>query len=77
MARLRREPPDARQRLLHPGPRTGLRLESICETCTYFQASIEFRPTVQAQHDHAATHGQPGRQQPFGLILSRIDQDAS
>jgi hypothetical protein len=51
--------------------------ESICETCTFFQTSIEFRPTLQAQHDDAAAHGQPGRQQLLGQILSRIDQDAS
>jgi SAM-dependent methyltransferase len=51
--------------------------ESICETCTFFQTSIEFRPTLQAQHDHAATHKQASRQQLFRQILSRIDQDAS
>jgi len=51
--------------------------DSICETCTFFQTSIEFRPTLQAQHDHAATHDQPGRQQLFGQILSQLSQDAS
>jgi len=78
MARLRRE----HHRMLGNGyctrpPELDCAFESICETCTFFQTSIEFRPTLQAQHDHAAAHGQPGRQQLFGQILSRIDQDAS
>jgi hypothetical protein len=47
--------------------------ESICEICSYFQTSIEFRPTLQAQHDHAAQHNQPGRQQLFADLLSCID----
>jgi hypothetical protein len=47
--------------------------ESICETCTYFQTTIEFRPAIQAQHDHAATHDQPGRQQLFARLLTQID----
>lgn len=28
--------------------------EAICETRTFFQTSIESRPTLQRQHDHAA-----------------------
>jgi hypothetical protein len=31
--------------------------ESICETCRFFQARIEFWPTLQAQHDDAITKG--------------------
>ena len=34
--------------------------ESICESCTFFQTTIEFRPTLQAQRDDAADKG-PGR----------------
>jgi hypothetical protein len=78
MTRLRRE----HQRLLGNGyctrpPELDCAFESICETCTFFQTSIEFRPVLQNQHDHAAAHGQPGRQQLFGQLLSRLDQDAS
>jgi Phage integrase family len=47
--------------------------ESICETCSYFQTSIEFRPTLQSQHDHAVQHNQPSRQQLFAELLSRVD----
>ena len=34
--------------------------ESICESCTYFQTTLEFRPTLQRQRDDAADKG-PGR----------------
>ena len=34
--------------------------ESICESCTFFQTTIEFRPTLQAQRDDAAAQ-RPGR----------------
>ena len=74
MARLRRE----RHRLLGNGyctrpPQLDCAFESICETCSYFQTSIEFRPTLQAQHDHAAAHGQDGRKQLFAQLLARVD----
>ena len=36
--------------------------ESICESCTFFQTTIEFRPTLQRQRDDAADKGQLGRQ---------------
>jgi len=74
MARLRRE----HHRLLANGyctrpPQLDCAFESICETCTYFHTSIEFRPTLQAQHDHAAAHGQTGRQELFAQLLTQID----
>jgi site-specific recombinase XerD len=74
MARLRRE----HHRLLGNGwctrpPQLDCAFESICETCTYFQATIEFRPTIAAQHDHAAAHGQTSRQELFAQLLTRID----
>jgi site-specific recombinase XerD len=74
MTRLRRE----HHRLLGNGyctrpPQLDCAFESICETCSYFQTSIEFRPTLQAQHDHATQHNQPGRQQLFAELLNRVD----
>jgi len=51
--------------------------ESVCETCTFFQTSIEFRPTLQQQHDDAAAKEQAHRQQLFGRLLADLDQDAS
>ena len=78
MARLRRE----HHRLLGNGyctrpPQLDCAFESICETCTYFQTSIEFRPVLQAQHDDAITKHQDHRGQLFASLLARINQDAS
>jgi site-specific recombinase XerD len=78
MARLRRE----HHRLLGNGwctrpPQLDCAFESICETCTYFQTSIEFRPTLAAQRDDAAAKHQDHREQLFTTLLARLDQDAS
>jgi site-specific recombinase XerD len=35
--------------------------ETICEGCGFFQTTIAFRPTLQAQHDDATAKGQDGR----------------
>ena len=51
--------------------------ESICESCTFFQTTIEFRPTLQRQHDDAAAKGQISRQKIFNGLLARLDADAS
>ena len=51
--------------------------ESICESCTFFQTTIEFRPTLQRQRDDAETKGQIGRKKIFDGLLARLDQDAS
>jgi len=51
--------------------------ESICESCTFFQTTIEFRPTLQMQRDDAANKGQLGRQKVFDGLLARLHQDAS
>ncbi|MCW2907095.1 MAG: xerD 2 [Actinomycetia bacterium] len=74
MTRLRRE----HHRLLGNGyctrpPQLDCAFESICETCSYFQTSIEFRPTLAAQHDHAANHGQTSRQELFARLIHQID----
>jgi hypothetical protein len=78
MARLRRE----HHRMLGNGWCTrpaelDCAFESICETCTFFQTSIAFRPTLQAQHDDAIAHQQDHRGQLFASLLARLDQDAS
>jgi integrase len=51
--------------------------ESICESCTYFQTTLEFRPTLQRQRDDAANKGQVGRQKIFDGLLQRLDAQAS
>jgi hypothetical protein len=79
MARLRRE----HHRLLGNGYCTrpaelDCAFESICENCTFFQTSIEFRPTLQAQHDDAASHGQQQRPDLFQRLLNGLnDSEAS
>ena len=78
MAKLRRE----HYRLLGNGyctrpPELDCAFESVCETCAFFQTSIQFRPTLQAQHDDAHTKGQNHRAQMFSSLLARVDQDAS
>jgi hypothetical protein len=51
--------------------------ESICESCTFFQTTIEFRPTLQKQRDDAAAKGQLGRAKVFDGLLTRLDENAS
>ncbi len=51
--------------------------ESICESCTYFVTTIEFKPTLQRQRDDAADKGQLGRQRVFDGLLARLDDEAS
>jgi integrase len=51
--------------------------ESICESCTYFQTTHEFRPTLQRQRDDAADKGQIGRLKIFNGLLDRLDAQAS
>jgi hypothetical protein len=47
--------------------------ESICENCTFFQTSIEFRPTLQAQHDDAAKKSQHHRTDLFDRLLNDLN----
>ena len=51
--------------------------ESICESCTFFVTTIEFRPTLERQRDDAETKGQKKRQEIFDGLLSRLDDTAS
>jgi len=50
--------------------------ESICESCTYFQTTLEFRPTLKRQRDDAADKGQVGRLKIFDGLLERLDAQA-
>lgn len=51
--------------------------ESICESCTFFVTTAEFRPTLQLQRDDAAAKGQVGRQRIFDGLLARLDQPST
>ncbi|MGI8807022.1 MAG: tyrosine-type recombinase/integrase [Acidimicrobiales bacterium] len=51
--------------------------ESICESCTFFATTIEFKPTLLRQRDDAVTKGQIGRQRIFDGLIDRLDEEAS
>ncbi|MGO9974929.1 MAG: tyrosine-type recombinase/integrase [Solirubrobacteraceae bacterium] len=51
--------------------------ESICESCTCFQTTVEFRPVLERQREDAATKRQVGRQKIFDGLLQRLDAQAS
>jgi hypothetical protein len=51
--------------------------ESICESCTFFVTTIEFRPTLLRQRDDAQRKGQLGRQRVFDGLLQRLDQQGA
>ena len=51
--------------------------DSACENCVYFQTTIAFRPTLQAQHDDAVAKNQTDRQLVFSELLTRVDHDAT
>jgi site-specific recombinase XerD len=78
MRQLRRE---MHERLLGNGYCTrpaelDCRFESICESCTFFATTIEFRPTLQRQRDDAAAKGHHDRQQLFDRLLTDLDNQA-
>lgn len=52
---------------------TDCSFEAICEGCGYYETSVEFAPTLRAQRDHAATHGQTTRVELFGALLDRLE----
>jgi hypothetical protein len=49
--------------------------ESVCEGCGYFATTVEFKPTLTRQRDHAADHGQAERAAMFEQLLSAIDDE--
>lgn len=78
MAKLRRE---MHRRMLGNGycarpVELDCHFESICESCTYFVTTVEFRPTIQAQRNDAEAKGQLGRVKVFDGLLSRLDTEA-
>lgn len=49
--------------------------ESICESCTYFVTTVEFKPTLRRQRDDARDKGQLGREKIFDGLLNRLDDE--
>jgi integrase len=78
MAKLRRE---AHRRMLGNGycarpVELDCHFESICESCTFFVTTIEFRPTLERQRKDAEAKGQKKRQEIFDGLLTRLDESA-
>jgi site-specific recombinase XerD len=76
MARLRRE---AHARMLGNGlctrpPQLDCRMESACETCSYFRTGTEFLPILTRQRDHAREHGQGDRAELFTTLIQNVEQ---
>ena len=51
--------------------------ETICESCGFFATTVEFRPTLKRQADHAAAHGQTARAELYGRLVAAVDGEAS
>ncbi len=49
--------------------------ESICESCTFFVTTIEFKPTLRRQRDDARDKGQVGREKIFDGLLNRLGDE--
>ena len=47
--------------------------ETICESCTFFQTTIEFRPTLLAQRDDACAKGQTRRAEIYDELITSLD----
>jgi len=75
MTRLRRE---SHARMLGNGLCTRpveleCRMESACETCSYFSTGPEFVPVLLRQRDHARDHNQPDRAALFEHIIENTE----
>jgi site-specific recombinase XerD len=75
MARLRRE---AHARMLGNGLCTrpvelDCRMETACETCSYFATGPDFVPVLLRQRDHARDHHQPDRAELFDTLIERAE----
>jgi integrase len=51
--------------------------ESVCEGCGFFATTVEFKPTLQRQRDHAADHDQQERVETFDRLLGDLEEGAS
>jgi hypothetical protein len=74
MARLRKE----HHRMLGNGYCTrpvelDCAFETICEGCTFFATTIEFRPTLRRQHKDAERKNQVGRATTYKNLLDGLE----
>src|SRR5918994_1811872 len=50
------------------------RMDTICETCAYFETGPQFVPVLLRQRDHARDHDQPDRTALFDGLLNQIEE---
>ena len=53
-------------------PNLDCSFESLCEGCGFFATTVEFKDTLTAQRDHAASHGQIKRQVLFDSLVEGL-----
>ena len=46
--------------------------ETICEGCGYYETTVEFRPTLRAQADHAGRNHQTERAAIYNRLLDTL-----
>ena len=51
--------------------------DTICEGCGFFATTVEFKPTLARQAEHAAAHGQDERATIYRRVIASLDEDAS
>ena len=51
----------------------GCRYETICETCSFFTTTIEFRDHIRAQNDNAELLGDKERKTAYLKLLDTLD----
>jgi hypothetical protein len=79
MAQLRRE---AHRRMFGNGycarpVELDCHFESICEACTFFVTTIEFRPTLKRQRDDAIPRANSAGRRSSTAPLERLDEPDS
>lgn len=61
----------------HRPTATDCAYETICEGCGYYQTTIEFRPTLRAQADHATRNHQPERAALYTRLLDGLPAETA
>jgi integrase len=56
---------------------TDCAYETICEGCGYYQTTVEFRPTLQAQADHATRNQQTDRAAIYNRLLDTLPAETA
>jgi integrase len=56
---------------------TDCAYETICEGCGYYQTTIEFRPTLRAQADHAERNHQTDRAAIYNRLLDTLPAETA